>query len=40
VSDKNRPDQKIGAAVALLMVAMAVDEEARVLEGFLTNPTG
>jgi phage terminase large subunit-like protein len=37
---KNRPDQKIDAAVALMMAmgrAMVEDEEARGLEGFLTN---
>jgi phage terminase large subunit-like protein len=38
---KSRPDQKIDAAVALMMAmgrAMVEDEEARGLEGFLTNP--
>jgi phage terminase large subunit-like protein len=38
---KSRPDQKIDAAVALMMAvgrAMVEDEEAKGLEGFLTNP--
>ena len=38
---KSRPDQKIDGAVALMMAigrAMVVDEEARGLEGFLSNP--
>jgi phage terminase large subunit-like protein len=38
---KSRPDQKIDAAVVLLMAigrAMVVDEEAQGLEGFLSNP--
>jgi len=38
---KSRPEQKIDAAVALMMAigrAMVVDEEARGLESFLTRP--
>jgi phage terminase large subunit-like protein len=38
---KSRPDQKIDAAVALMMAigrAMVEDEQAKGLEGFLTNP--
>ena len=38
---KQRPDQKIDAAVALMMAlgrAMVEDEEAKGLEGFLDNP--
>jgi phage terminase large subunit-like protein len=38
---KQRPEQKIDAAVALMMAlgrAMIEDEEAKGLEGFLTNP--
>ena len=38
---KSRPDQKIDAAVAMMMAigrAMVVDEEARGLESFLTRP--
>ena len=38
---KQRPDQKIDAAVAVMMAlgrAMVEDEEAKGLEGFLDNP--
>ena len=38
---KTRPDQKIDAAVALIMAigrAVVEDQEAKGLEGFLTNP--
>jgi phage terminase large subunit-like protein len=38
---KSRPDQKIDAAVALMMAigrAMVEDEQAKGLEGFLTHP--
>jgi phage terminase large subunit-like protein len=38
---KHRPEQKIDAAVALMMAigsAMVEDEQAKGLEGFLTNP--
>jgi phage terminase large subunit-like protein len=38
---KQRPDQKIDAAVALMMAigrAMVEDEDAEELEGFLTDP--
>jgi phage terminase large subunit-like protein len=38
---KSRPDQKIDAAVALMMAigrAMIEDEDAKGLEGFLSNP--
>ena len=38
---KQRPEQKIDAAVALMMAmgrAMIEDEDAKGLEGFLTNP--
>jgi phage terminase large subunit-like protein len=38
---KQRPEQKIDAAVALMMAmgrAMIEDEETKGLEGFLTNP--
>jgi phage terminase large subunit-like protein len=38
---KQRPEQKIDAAVALMMAmgrAMVEDEDAKGLEGFLTNP--
>ena len=38
---KQRPEQKIDAAVALMMAigrAMIENEDARGLEGFLTNP--
>ena len=38
---KSRPDQKIDAAVALMMAigrATVEDEDAKGLEGFLTNP--
>jgi phage terminase large subunit-like protein len=41
VSEKQRPDQKIDAAVAVMMAlsrAMVEDEEAKGLEGFLDNP--
>ena len=38
---KSRPDQKIDAAVALMMAmgrAMVEDEQAKGLKGFLANP--
>jgi len=40
-STKSRPDQKIDAAVALMMAvgrAMVEDEQAKGLDGFLANP--
>jgi phage terminase large subunit-like protein len=38
---KSRPDQKIDAAIALIMAvgrAMVEDEQAKGLDGFLANP--